>query len=596
MAAGDVDGDGDFDVLINNRADDLVRLYSNNGDGTFTQSDDYTFTRFGGAQQLDILAVALRDLNDDGNADLIVAGSDTVGVRLSNGDGTFASAETYSRTGVKTLEFADLDGDDSLDIVAMNGTRYSVLLSDGDGTFHNSTSETQYLWSSQDAKLADIDGDGQVDLVYVDGARNSVGVMAGQGDGSFATTANAVLTAVDVAINSLGELFIVDQAGSRIQKYASSGELLANFGEYDSGPGELNYPRSVAIDSNDNVYVADTNNHRIAKYDANGVFLSAWGVRGSGPGEFERPYGIAIDSADAVFVADKDNYRIQKFSTDGTYLSSFGDSGDGTGPGELWEPVDLDVDGAGHVCVLDMNINHPNDAIVQVFDGSGTSLDSWSTLGDDPAPLIHRPLGIAVDSADSVYVSEGFGHSDAHRVQRFDKAGVHQQSFGSYGSLAGQLWEPQGMAIDGAGNLHVAARLGVQVYTASGDPLEMFGVELRVAGGPTGLLLVDLDQDGNHDIITSNGVGVPRDPFGPDSRSDDSGAHTISVLYGLGDGEFTTHYDCQVGREPSSTQGGGLQRRRSPGCHHPQFAGSQCDDLVGLRGGRLRSTHRLPGR
>ena len=151
MAAGDVDGDGDFDVLINNRADDLVRLYSNNGDGTFTQSDDYTFTRFGGAQQLDILAVALRDLNDDGNADLIVAGSDTVGVRLSNGDGTFASAETYSRTGVKTLEFADLDGDDSLDIVAMNGTRYSVLPSDGDGTFHNSTSETQYLWSSHPA-------------------------------------------------------------------------------------------------------------------------------------------------------------------------------------------------------------------------------------------------------------------------------------------------------------------------------------------------------------------------------------------------------------------------------------------------------------
>src|SRR5262249_22045800 len=84
--------------------------------------------------------VAAGDLNADGNPDIVVANrvDDTVKVFLGSGDGTFELPQTYSagqRTWTVTI--ADANGDGKQDILTVNkgDNSISILANNGDGTF-----------------------------------------------------------------------------------------------------------------------------------------------------------------------------------------------------------------------------------------------------------------------------------------------------------------------------------------------------------------------------------------------------------------------------------------------------------------------------
>src|SRR3972149_119099 len=89
--------------------------------------------------------------------------------------------------------------------------------------------------------------------------------------------------------------------------------------------------------------------------------------------------------------------------------------GIGSGNGLFTEALDLDVDYAGNVYVLDMQGNW-----VQRFDGEGGFATRWPVVG--PGLLLSRALpygGISTDTAGDVYVS-----STTHNaVLVFDGAG-----------------------------------------------------------------------------------------------------------------------------------------------------------------------------
>src|SRR5215203_2578166 len=69
--------------------------------------------------------------------------------------------------------------------------------------------------------------------------------------------------------------------------------------------------------SSKEVFVVDYANIRIQKFDTDGKFIAKWGSKGSGDGKFRHPHGIAIDSSGSVYVTDMTNLNIQKFTSDG---------------------------------------------------------------------------------------------------------------------------------------------------------------------------------------------------------------------------------------------------------------------------------------
>jgi hypothetical protein len=78
--------------------------------------------------------------------------------------------------------------------------------------------------------------------------------------------------------------------------------------------------RALAVDSEGNIYVVDMGNYRVQKFDPDGRYLRTIGRKGQGPGEFSGPSGIAIDSQRNLYV--KEYKKIQKFNQEGEFIES----------------------------------------------------------------------------------------------------------------------------------------------------------------------------------------------------------------------------------------------------------------------------------
>jgi hypothetical protein len=173
-----------FDDLIAYAEGGPVSIVFSNGDGTFQTPK----TPFRLPDGLDITAVG--DFNGDGAADIAVSGSFYPGdffVRLGNGDGTF-------RNPIKTdlpeyvIAVRDLNGDGNLDILGADGAnKVFVCFGVGDGTFRAGPLYDLGIYHAANPYigLGDVNRDGVPDIISVAYNRDTVSIHLGNGDGSF---------------------------------------------------------------------------------------------------------------------------------------------------------------------------------------------------------------------------------------------------------------------------------------------------------------------------------------------------------------------------------------------------------------------------
>ena len=162
-----------------------------------------------------------------------------------------------------------------------------------------------------------------------------------------------------IAVNSMGIVYLTDRNGNQILKFYSNGTFIETIGSKGAGPGQFDGPHGIAIDSdNDNVYVTDMKNHRVQVFDSNDSFIRQWGSFGNGTGQFsDTAPGIAVDNNNNnnknnnVYVIDKINARVQMFDKEGNYLTGWGSYG--KGPEQLNQPEDIAVDSKGLIYVTD---------------------------------------------------------------------------------------------------------------------------------------------------------------------------------------------------------------------------------------------------
>jgi len=262
-----------------------------------------------------------------------------------------------------------------------------------------------------------------------------------------------------VALDSDGNVYVVDTRNNRIQKFDADGYFIELWGTRGSGDGELTYPSGIAIDSQGNIYVVDERNYRIQKFDSAGGYITSWGPDGAvGAGFVKEPVAVAVDSADNVYVADAWQSLVQVFDADGNYISSWGDPAGGTGI-FAFRPTDLVVDASGNILMTD----HYNN-IVQKFDATGALLSSWGGSEGDGDGEFSYPTAIDIDGEGNIYVVDTFNH----RVQQFDADGNFTAQWGSEGSGDGELDWPVGIAVTDAGKFYVADTFNhrIQIFNA----------------------------------------------------------------------------------------------------------------------------------
>lgn len=89
-------------------------------------------------------------------------------------------------------------------------------------------------------------------------------------------------------------------------------ELLRKIGDIDTEDEHFafNYPSDVAVDKDGNIYVLDAANARIQKFGPDGRYLATIGRKGQGPGEFIFPDALSLDKDGNLVVADSAQNRV----------------------------------------------------------------------------------------------------------------------------------------------------------------------------------------------------------------------------------------------------------------------------------------------
>nr|GEU80797.1 hypothetical protein [Tanacetum cinerariifolium] len=169
LVLGDVDGDGDLDLLTGNyttsSTSGTVSVRLNNGSGIFSGNQEVLVSPNPGS-------VVVGDIDGDGDLDLLTANQsalNTVSVRLNNGSGTFGGSQNVAIAGNPVnLVVGDVDGDGDLDLLATsnNTGTVSVRLNNGSGTFAG-TQDVGVGTNPTGLALGDIDGDDDLDLLNV---------------------------------------------------------------------------------------------------------------------------------------------------------------------------------------------------------------------------------------------------------------------------------------------------------------------------------------------------------------------------------------------------------------------------------------------
>jgi uncharacterized protein (TIGR03437 family) len=224
------------------------------------------------------------------------------------------------------------------------------------------------------------------------------------------------------------------------------------------------------LDAAGNLFIADYGNNRI-RMVANGVITTSAGngtqtFSGDGGSAtsagLAAPQRMAFDGAENLYLVD--GVRVRKIA--GGVIATVAGGGAPLGEGglaasaQLHSPQGVAVDAAGNVYITDAGTGR----VLEVSNGTIQKLAGTGTAGfnGDNGPAANAqlagPSGVAVDAAGNIYVTDGANL----RVRKV--AGGTITTFAGGGSTLGdngpaakaQLSAPEGLAVDGAGNLYIA--------------------------------------------------------------------------------------------------------------------------------------------
>lgn len=182
-ALGDIDNDGDLDIVVSNDKPDEKTTYKNDGKGNFALDSSW------GNPSWNTRNIALVDMNRDGFRDLVVANRKSSSyVILNDGQGHFPKDKwiLIPSESATTIVAADMDQDGFVDLAVphRDGGASRILFNDDKLSFQRSTTFGPANSSARACAAGDLNSDGAIDLVVGDD-RLGTFVCINDGQGHF---------------------------------------------------------------------------------------------------------------------------------------------------------------------------------------------------------------------------------------------------------------------------------------------------------------------------------------------------------------------------------------------------------------------------
>jgi trimeric autotransporter adhesin len=247
----------------------------------------------------------------------------------------------------------------------------------------------------------------------------------------------------------------------------------------------LGYAGGVALDGAGNTYIADSYSSQVFKVDNSGnlTVLAGNGTVGySGDGgpatsaALNGPEGVAVDSSGNIFIADTANFVIREVvASSGTIQTVAGNgkegySGDGrpATSAELDDPYGVFVDGSGNIFIADTDnsiIREVSNGTIQTVAGTPGSFGYAGDGGVATAAQLDEPQGVFVDGSGNIFIADTY-----NSVIREVIAGTIQTIAGvnyvwndncNYSgdggpAISAQLCLPNAVFVDGSGDIFIA--------------------------------------------------------------------------------------------------------------------------------------------
>jgi hypothetical protein len=409
ITLGDVDNDGDLDILTGNELSGsgggTNKLFINNGSGGFALGVDISIDD-------DITSsLALGDLDGDGDLDLVVGnkgGNAGAGVNsdnsskvhLNNGvnsDGTFrgfANGVPITRSrNTYAIALGDVDGDGDLDVLAGNSSSQTnkLHLNNGSGDFSGGVPIGTDMYNTRSLVLFDVDSDGDLDVVAGNSAQNNK-LYLNNGKGIFSVTGKDIGNDTDLVlsitfgdIDGDGDLDLLqgsDQGLNKLHLNNSLGGFATTAEDIGSDTGLTLSLALGDVDGDGDLDVLEGNHSQTNK-----LYLN------NGNGSFDDPLDIGSDKditraltlGDVDDDGDLDVFAGNDKQTNKLYLNDgSGRFGNGLAIGseiDLTRTLMLgDVDGDGDLDVLTGNQDQTNKLYLN--DGSGR-FDDPQAIGSE---------------------------------------------------------------------------------------------------------------------------------------------------------------------------------------------------------------------
>lgn len=177
ITSADIDNDGDIDIFICRRGNP-DQLYINDGTGYYTDEAPIRGVNFSSYGD----GAVFGDIDTDGDLDLILAGTGNSILKIMKNDGAGFFLDVSGSSNIVGYSYmanlGDLDLDGDLDLVVSRykfdqGTpangRNNYYLNNGNGVFTEAGTFFSNVWDNKDARsvaLFDMDNDGDLDVIF----------------------------------------------------------------------------------------------------------------------------------------------------------------------------------------------------------------------------------------------------------------------------------------------------------------------------------------------------------------------------------------------------------------------------------------------